>query len=261
MPTIATLSPATTSRGTDRQLPRRPVDPTSCPRPVAPTTASCLYGHIVRIVPAGARRRHDDGRCAERVAAEMRVRDRRASSDHDQRPAAGVRPAHRTRATCHTLLSALEAEPAQLILGSHGAVVATAVAGLGVTMVSEQAVAQHVQAGRLAVMTVPGTPLERPWHPVTGEGPTATTELLVRHILERPEWSAIRASIRSVRPGLSVNPRSTDLLPASRHLTSSGRSPASVRTWAHAAGPASIGRIDSVVGVARTSRRSRSSSA
>ena len=39
-------------------------------------------------------------------------------------------------------------------------------------------------------MTVPGTPLERPWHLVTGEGPTATTELLVRHILERPEWSA-----------------------------------------------------------------------
>lgn len=97
-------------------------------------------------------------------------------------------PGSGTRATCLGVLSALDAEPPQLTLGSHGATVAAAVAGLGVTLVSAQAVASRVAAGALVVLPVPGTPLERPWHVVTGTRATGVTELLVAHVLTRPGW-------------------------------------------------------------------------
>lgn len=99
-------------------------------------------------------------------------------------------PASGTRATCLALLSALAVEPPQLTLGSQGATVAAAVAGLGVTLVAEQAVAAHVRSGALVVLPVPGTPLDRPWHLVSGTGATASTELLVAHVLAGPGWSA-----------------------------------------------------------------------
>jgi len=99
-------------------------------------------------------------------------------------------PGSGTRATCLGVLSALEADPPQLTLGSHGATVAAAVAGLGVTCVSEQAVAAQVQAGQLVVLPVPGMPLERPWHVVSGTWATASAELLVAHVGGRPEWVA-----------------------------------------------------------------------
>lgn len=94
-----------------------------------------------------------------------------------------------TRATCLSVLSGLEAAPPRLTLGSHGAVVAAAAAGLGVTLVSEQAVAPLIASGRLVVLPVPGTPLPRPWHLVSAQRSTASAELFVRHVLERPEWS------------------------------------------------------------------------
>ncbi len=99
-------------------------------------------------------------------------------------------PGSGTRATCLGVMSGLDAEPAQLTLGSHGATVAAAVAGLGVTLVSAQAVASRVESGALVVLPVPGTPLERPWHVVTGARATAGTELLVAHVLTRPGWTA-----------------------------------------------------------------------
>ncbi|MGQ0576724.1 MAG: LysR substrate-binding domain-containing protein [Pseudonocardia sp.] len=97
-------------------------------------------------------------------------------------------PGSGTRATCLGILSGLEADPPQLTLGSHGATVAAAVAGLGVTLVSEQAVAGLLRDGALAVRPVPGTPLWRPWHLVSGPVATASAELLVAHILGRPGW-------------------------------------------------------------------------
>jgi DNA-binding transcriptional LysR family regulator len=97
-------------------------------------------------------------------------------------------PGSGTRATCQGVLSGLEVDPPQLTLGSHGATVAAAVAGLGVTLVSEQAVAAHLRAGDLVVLPVPGTPLERPWHLVSGSRPTASADLLVAHVTRRPEW-------------------------------------------------------------------------
>lgn len=99
-------------------------------------------------------------------------------------------PGSGTRATCQAVLSALETTPPQLTLGSHGATVAAAVAGLGVTLVSAQAVAARITDQQLVVLAVPGTPLERPWHVVTGTSATASTELFLAHVLSRPAWTS-----------------------------------------------------------------------
>jgi DNA-binding transcriptional LysR family regulator len=92
-----------------------------------------------------------------------------------------------TRATTTTLLEELEITPPQMVLGSHGAVVAAAVAGLGVTLVSRQAVRRELDAGVLVELAVPGTPLDRPWHIVTQSPCTGSTELLIAHLLAHRE--------------------------------------------------------------------------
>lgn len=99
-----------------------------------------------------------------------------------------------TRATTTTLLDELEVSPPQMVLGSHGAVVAAAVAGLGVTLVSRQAVRREVDMGSLVELPVPGTPLNRPWHIVTQAASTGSTELLIAHLLAHRDlgWRAVR---------------------------------------------------------------------
>ncbi len=101
-------------------------------------------------------------------------------------------PGSGTRATCLAVLSALDAHPSLLTLGSHGAAVAAAVAGLGVTLVSRQSVAAQLRAGSLIELAVPDTPLQRPWHVVTNPRPTATTELLLTHLRGQPGWTLHR---------------------------------------------------------------------
>ena len=49
-----------------------------------------------------------------------------------------------TRTTCEALLAGWEVDPPRLTLGSNGAVIAGAAAGLGVTLVSRDAVARHL---------------------------------------------------------------------------------------------------------------------
>lgn len=79
-----------------------------------------------------------------------------------------------------------------MTLGSHGAVVAAAVAGLGVTLLSRQAVRAELESGALVEVPVPGTPLDRPWHAVTQPDPTASTRLLIEHLTadRTPGWRA-----------------------------------------------------------------------
>jgi LysR family transcriptional regulator, low CO2-responsive transcriptional regulator len=112
------------------------------------------------------------------------------------------------RATTTALLSALEIAPPQLTLGSHGAVVAAAVAGLGVTLVSRPAVRAHLDSGALVELAVPGTPLQRPWHVVSQPAPTATTELFVRHLLAHRElgWRAPGARVNRSAPDSATEP-------------------------------------------------------
>ena len=90
-----------------------------------------------------------------------------------------------TRAACEALLAGWEADPPRLTLGSHGAVVAGAMAGLGVTLVSREAVAARLASGELAEVPVPGTPMRRPWHAVTSRQVAGSTALLVGHLLAR----------------------------------------------------------------------------
>lgn len=92
-----------------------------------------------------------------------------------------------TRATTAALLEELGISPPQMVLGSHGAVVAAAVAGLGVTLVSRQAVQRELDAGALVELEVLGTPLDRPWHIVTQSSCTGSTELLITHLLAHRE--------------------------------------------------------------------------
>ena len=74
-----------------------------------------------------------------------------------------------TRAHGEALLSALEAGPPRLTLGSNGAVIACAVAGLGATLAPREAVKTHLANKELVEIPVPGTPLRRPWRAVTHE--------------------------------------------------------------------------------------------
>ncbi|GII24762.1 LysR substrate-binding domain-containing protein [Planosporangium mesophilum] len=94
-------------------------------------------------------------------------------------------PGSGTRSTCESLLAGLEIDPPRLVLGSNGAVVAGAVAGLGLTLVSRAAVERELAEGRLAVVPVPGTPLRRPWHAASVEHASGPTLLLVDHLLQR----------------------------------------------------------------------------
>lgn len=93
-------------------------------------------------------------------------------------------PGSGTRDTTLALLDSLEIDPPTLALGSHGAVVASAVLGLGVTVVSADAVAQHLERRDLVQIAVAGTPLDRPWHAATGAAPTASARLFLRHLVD-----------------------------------------------------------------------------
>ena len=109
-----------------------------------------------------------------------------------------------TRATCEALLAELDADPPTLTLGSNGAVVAGALAGLGVTLVSRDAVRAPLAAGQLAELAVPHTPLIRPWHAVSYRRASAAVGLLVEHLLAQPGPAAIRWRIRAQS---AVHPR------------------------------------------------------
>lgn len=98
-------------------------------------------------------------------------------------------PASGTRVTTENLLARLEIAPSQMTLGSPAAVVAAAVAGLGVTLVAREAVQHLVGAGELVELPVPGTPLHRPWHAVTQPEVAPSTRLLVEHLLTEQGWS------------------------------------------------------------------------
>ena len=80
------------------------------------------------------------------------------------------------------LQESLGIAPRTLALGSHGAVIASAVLGLGVTLASADAVAWYLAEGELVQRHAAGTPMSRPWHLLTTAHPTATTHLFVDHL-------------------------------------------------------------------------------
>ncbi|HEY2225264.1 LysR family transcriptional regulator [Actinomycetospora sp.] len=92
-------------------------------------------------------------------------------------------PGSGVRSTLAGLLADLGVEPRSLTMGSHGATIAAARAGLGATLVSREAVRDLIADGTLVELPLPGTPLVRPWHLVTHPDATASTELLVQDVL------------------------------------------------------------------------------
>jgi DNA-binding transcriptional LysR family regulator len=93
-------------------------------------------------------------------------------------------PGSGTRASTDALLVDLDIAPLTLMVGSNGAIRESAIVGLGVTLVSRDAVAAEMVSGRLVELPVPGTPLHRDWYLVTHPGtlPPAAARL-VAHML------------------------------------------------------------------------------
>jgi DNA-binding transcriptional LysR family regulator len=76
-----------------------------------------------------------------------------------------------TRAATEGFLAEHGIEPREVLtLGSNGAVKQGLAIGLGVTLVSEHAVARELRAGALARIPAPGTPIERAWHTLVPAG-------------------------------------------------------------------------------------------
>ncbi len=93
-------------------------------------------------------------------------------------------PGSGTRAATGALLTELDIAPLTLMVGSNGAIRESASVGLGVTLISRDAVAAELGDGRLVALPVPGTPMHRDWYLVAHPGPLPPAAArLVTHVL------------------------------------------------------------------------------
>jgi LysR family transcriptional regulator, low CO2-responsive transcriptional regulator len=93
-------------------------------------------------------------------------------------------PGSGTRAATDALLAELDIAPPSLMVGSNGAIRGSASVGLGVTLVSRDAVAAELADGRLTELPVPGTPLHRDWYLVAHPSPlTGAASRLLDYVL------------------------------------------------------------------------------
>lgn len=76
-------------------------------------------------------------------------------------------PGSGTRATVEEYLAAHSLNPPTLTLGSNGAILESLAVGLGITLLSRDAVQRELGSRRLEILPVAGTPLRRWWHVVT----------------------------------------------------------------------------------------------
>jgi len=83
-------------------------------------------------------------------------------------------PGSGTRAATDALLTELDIAPLTLMVGSNGAIRESASVGLGVTLISRDAVAAELADGRLVPLPVPGTPMHRDWYLVARADPPGT---------------------------------------------------------------------------------------
>lgn len=109
-------------------------------------------------------------------------------------------PGSGTRATTESLFRELELSPRVLTLGSNGAIVESLRVGLGVTLVSSDAVAADLESGALEEWRHGPVPLTREWHAVgrAGEELDPTAHLLLRHLGEDGD---LTEPFRLVPPG------------------------------------------------------------
>ena len=98
-----------------------------------------------------------------------------------------------TRQSTLALLSTLQLSPRTLTMGSDTACRQGVMLGLGVTLVSRDAVANELDAGWLAEVPTPATPVQRPWYMLAHRGRLpATPTLLVRCALETGTFQPVR---------------------------------------------------------------------
>jgi DNA-binding transcriptional LysR family regulator len=79
--------------------------------------------------------------------------------------------------------------PRTLTVGSNAAIRESVIAGLGVTLVSRDALSRELADGSLVEVPLPGTPLPRDWHLIANPGALPdTAAALVAHVLATGEF-------------------------------------------------------------------------
>jgi DNA-binding transcriptional LysR family regulator len=85
----------------------------------------------------------------------------------------------------------MDIAPLALMVGSNGAIRESARVGLGITLVSRDAVAAELAAGQLAEIPVSGTPLHRDWYLLARrEELPPPASRLVDHVLQTGTFRA-----------------------------------------------------------------------
>jgi DNA-binding transcriptional LysR family regulator len=104
-------------------------------------------------------------------------------------------PGSGTRTTIEALRAELGITGPTMTLGSTGACVSGAIAGLGVTMAAEHAVRPGLDGGELATVDLPGLPLARPWYLSTRPKPSPTARLFADFLVSDGDgegWRPVR---------------------------------------------------------------------
>jgi DNA-binding transcriptional LysR family regulator len=105
-----------------------------------------------------------------------------------------------TRVTTEAFIEQLEANPRTLTVGSNVAIREGVAAGLGVTLISRDAVSRQLHEGRVAQLDVSHTPLRRKWHLVApGDSLPATVRRFVEHVVGTGEFELPPSSHRKGR--------------------------------------------------------------
>jgi DNA-binding transcriptional LysR family regulator len=73
-------------------------------------------------------------------------------------------PGSGTRSATETFFASLDIAPPTLTIGSNGAIRECVRAGIGMSLLSSDAVARELESGALVVVPTPATPLVRNWH-------------------------------------------------------------------------------------------------
>jgi DNA-binding transcriptional LysR family regulator len=92
-------------------------------------------------------------------------------------------PGSGTRAATGALLTELDIAPLTLMVGSNGAIRESASVGLGVTLISGEAVAAELSDRRLVTLPVPGTPMHRDWYLVALADPPGALPPAAAHLV------------------------------------------------------------------------------
>lgn len=147
-----------------------------------PPGAETLATRANRLVVVGASRGPSAGIASGRKRARARVV---TMAELDTATWLLREPGSGTRATAEALLEELGIAPRILTFGSNGAVVESVRIGLGVTLISADAVASDLAGGALEEWQHQGLPLERPWHLFgrAGEPLAPTPDRFLAHLL------------------------------------------------------------------------------